>query len=66
MDKYQRLKGQRSLALFFLGCLLFNYPVLSLFSRSGYVLGIPILYVYLFISWAALIGLIAIIVEMRG
>ena len=66
MHRHQRLKGQRSLALFFLGCLLFNYPILFLFSRNGFVWGIPILYVYLFISWAALVGLIAIVVEMRG
>ena len=65
MDKYRRLKGQRLLALFFIGCLLFNYPLLLLFSRDGLIFGIPILYVYIFVSWAALIGLTAVVIEAR-
>ena len=65
MDKYYRLKGQKLLALFFVGCLLFNYPLLHLFSSGGLVLGIPILYIYIFVSWAALIGLTAVVIELR-
>ncbi len=59
------LKGQRLVALFLLGCLLFTYPVLSLFTGGAQVLGIPLLYLYLLIAWGALIGLMALIVE-RG
>ena len=33
------LKGQRLVALFLLGCLLFNYPLLSLFTGRHAVLG---------------------------
>jgi len=66
MDRYLRLKGHRLLALFFVGCVLFNYPLLLLFNNNGLVWGIPILYVYIFISWAALIGLTAIVIESRG
>ena len=58
-----RLKGQRLTALFLVGCLLFNYPLLSLFSREGLIWGIPILYIYLFTAWAALIGLMALVIE---
>lgn len=65
MDRYYRSKGQKLTALFFVGCLLFNYPVLHIFSRNGFVWGIPILYVYVFASWAALIGLIAVVIEAR-
>jgi hypothetical protein len=60
------VKGQRLIALFLLGCLLFNYPLLNLVSYRGEVFGIPMLYVYVFSVWALLIGLMAIVVEMRG
>lgn len=65
MDNYDRSKGQQLMVLFLLGCLLFNYPVLLLFSRDGLVWGIPILYVFVFLSWAALVGLMALIIEVR-
>lgn len=60
------VKGQRLVALFLLGCLLFNYPLLNLFAREGEVFGVPLLYVYVFSVWALLITLIALVVEMRG
>lgn len=59
-------KSQRLAALFLLGNLLFNYPLLALFNRSGLVFGIPMLYVYIFGVWALLIVLLALVVEMRG
>ncbi len=55
--------GQRLIALFLLGCLLFNYPLLSLFSIEHHLFGIPLLYVYIFAAWALLIALIAAAVE---
>lgn len=57
------LTGQRLLALFFIGCLLLNFPILSLFSIEGMVWGIPLLYVYLFLAWALLIALMALVIE---
>jgi len=62
MQKASR-KGPRLIGLFLLGCLLFNYPLLALFNVPGRVLGVPILYAYLFAAWALLIGLAAYIVE---
>ena len=59
------LKGQRLAALFLLGVLLFNYPLLQLFARNGMVWGVPLLYCYVFCAWAALIGLMALVVEHR-
>jgi hypothetical protein len=53
------------MAVFFLGCLVFNYPLLYLFSRYVTVLDIPILYIYLFTAWAALIGLMALFAERQ-
>ena len=56
-------KGQRFVALCMLGMLLFNYPILALFNVSGALLGVPVLYVYMFVAWAALIALMAWIAE---
>ena len=56
-------KGQRLIALFILGCLLFNYPVLSLFNIAAEVFGVPVLYAYIFAAWALLIALMAFAVE---
>ena len=56
-------KGPRFVALCMLGTLLFNYPVLALFNVSGVVLGVPVLYAYMFVAWAALIGLMALVAE---
>ncbi|MDO9197549.1 hypothetical protein [Rhodoferax sp.] len=60
------ITGQRLVAIVLLGCVLFNYPVLSLFSKPGALLGIPHLYLYIFIVWALLIGLTAYVIERRG
>ena len=56
-------KGQRFVALCMLGMLLFNYPFLALFNVSGVLFGVPVLYVYMFVAWAALIALMAWIAE---
>jgi hypothetical protein len=60
------VKGQRLVALFLLGCLLLNYPLLDLYSHGGEVFGIPLLYVYVFGVWGLLIALMALVIEMRG
>jgi hypothetical protein len=60
------IKGQRLVALFLLGFLLLNYPLLNLFAGAGQVLGIPVLYAYVFTVWALLIGLMALVVEKRS
>ena len=58
-------KGPRLIALFMLGALLFNYPILALFNQPSLVFGIPLLYAYIFAAWALLIALMALVVE-RG
>ena len=59
------ITGQRLVAIVLLGCVLFNYPVLSLFSKPAALFGIPLLYFYLFAMWALLIGLMAYVIERR-
>lgn len=60
---HRAIRAQRLVALFMLGCLLFSYPLLSLFNVSGTVAGIPVLYAYLFGAWIALIALMILVVE---
>jgi len=54
MDRGRR--GQGFVALFMLGCLLFSYPLLEIFERPVLVLGVPLVYAYLFGAWALLIA----------
>jgi len=64
MDRLAR-RAQRLVALCMLGWVLFNYPVLAVFNVSGSIFGIPVLYAYIFLAWALLIVLMALVVE-RG
>ncbi|HEX8962587.1 MAG TPA: hypothetical protein VF801_06245 [Rhodocyclaceae bacterium] len=64
MDR-SSLTAQRLVALFLLGCALFNYPLLALFNRSAEVFGIPLLYAFIFGSWLVLIALMAWFMEGR-
>ena len=59
-------KGERLTGLFLLGCLLFNFPLLGLFNVPATVLGVPVVYAYLFGAWALLIALVALVMERSG
>ena len=54
---------ERLFSLFLLGVLLLAPPVLIVFNTSTRFLGVPTLYLYLFAAWAALIALVALVVE---
>ncbi len=57
------LTGQRLVALFLLGWVLVNYPILSVFDVPRACFGIPVIYLYVFGVWAAVIALMAWIIE---
>jgi hypothetical protein len=57
------LDGQRLLALFALGLLLLNFPLLALWDVRAAVLGIPAFPAALFILWALLIAAAGWMVE---
>lgn len=42
-----------------LGGLLFGYPLLAVFDVPATVLGVPVLWAYLFLAWAALVAVMA-------
>jgi hypothetical protein len=56
-------KEQRFLALCMLGLVLFNFPVLALFNVGGSILGVPVLYAYIFAAWALVIALMYWVAE---
>ena len=61
----QDLTSGRLIGLFLVGLVLFNYPILSLFNRDLTLMGIPILYVYIFTAWCVVIGLIILITNTQ-
>jgi hypothetical protein len=62
---FKGLRSQRLMALFAAGALLFNFPLLALWDRDVLILGVPLFPAALFMVWAVLIALLALIVE-RG
>lgn len=54
---------ERLLALFLLGIVAFTPPFLGIFNTPRLILGIPILYLYLFGVWGLLIALVALTVR---
>ncbi|MEN8808861.1 MAG: hypothetical protein ABF291_15400 [Desulfobacterales bacterium] len=59
------MTSRRLFTLFLLGCLLFNYPILSLFNLDTFLYGIPLLYLYLFAVWTVLIIMIVFVTRPR-
>ena len=48
------------------GALALNYPLLSLFDRDASVLGIPLLFLHVFVVWILLIAGLAVLADYRG
>ena len=57
--------GRRLVGLFLLGMLLLNFPLLDLANRPVLILGLPLLYLYLFGVWSLIILLIHLISRCR-
>ena len=58
-------KNKRLVALFLLGCVLFNFPILSLVNLEILIFGWPLLYVYIFGVWCLLISFTALATVFR-
>ena len=52
--------NKRLVALFLLGCVLLNFPILSLVNLEILIFGLPLLYVYIFGIWCLIIGFTAL------
>jgi hypothetical protein len=57
--------GEQSIALFLLGMLAFNSPLLRIFGAEGEIFGYPLFFVFAFAVWAFLILMMALIAS-RG
>ncbi len=57
--------GERLGAVFLLGLILFSPLLVQIFDGGAdvAVLGVPLLFLYLFVGWAVLIGLMAVVTE---
>ena len=53
------VRSARMVAVAALALLLFNFPLLALFDVGARVLGVPVLWAYLFTAWVVVIGVIA-------
>ncbi|QJR10255.1 hypothetical protein DSM104443_01309 [Usitatibacter rugosus] len=58
-------RGTQLACLFLLGCVLFNFPLLAIFNVPVRILGIPVLYAYMFAAWLLLIVLLAVVMERK-
>jgi len=56
-------QNERLIVLFILGVIAMNYPLLSLFSKIELLIGVPVLYLYLFSLWFLFIAGVAITSE---
>lgn len=61
--KRKNITSQRLILILIGGCLLLNYPLLSIFSRSQLMAGIPLLFFYVFATWLLLILLTALVLR---
>ncbi len=48
-------RNAKLIGLFMLMVLLFNFPILPLFGKQQLIFGLPVLYVYIFVVWLAII-----------
>ncbi len=60
------VRNKRLIALFLLGYILLNNPILSLFNLPRLIFGIPLLFFYIFGVWILLIILVVLIVSSKS
>jgi len=56
----RRRSREWAVVLFVVALLAFNPPILSIFSVPKLVLGLPVLYIYIFAAWGIVIALLAL------
>jgi hypothetical protein len=57
--------GTRLVVLAVLAFAVFNYPLLSLFDVGVTVLGVPLVWLYVFVCWGVLIALVGLATRER-
>ena len=59
-------RGPKLLFLAVLFGVLLNYPLLAVFDHDGRVGGVPVLYLYVLLTWIALVALTGWLVRKRS
>jgi len=59
-------RRDRLIGLFLLALALLNPPLLMLFGGGATVFGLPLLYLYIFVTWLLIIAAVAWIAERRA
>ena len=59
-------RGPKLLFLSVLFGVLLNYPLLAVFDHDGRVGGVPVLYLYVLLTWIMLVALTGWLVRKRG
>jgi hypothetical protein len=54
-EQAEQRRGQRLLFVSLLFGVLLNFPLLAVFNHDGRVGGIPVLYLYVLLTWVALV-----------
>ncbi|GAB4399860.1 MAG: hypothetical protein OHK0053_20700 [Microscillaceae bacterium] len=54
----RKVSGNQIVWMAALFLLLFNFPLLSIFNKSAYILEIPLLYLYVFGLWLGIISVL--------
>ncbi|MFD2784443.1 hypothetical protein [Hymenobacter rubripertinctus] len=54
-ERPEQRRGQQLLFVALLFGVLLNFPLLGAFNHAGRVAGIPVLYLYVLVTWAALV-----------
>jgi len=62
-EQAEQRRGQRLLFVTLLFGVLLNFPLLAVFNHDGRVGGIPVLYLYVLLTWLALVLLTARLVQ---
>jgi len=57
------IMSERLIALFLLGLVVFFSPFLAIFDRPETLLGIPLLYLFLFVAWLGMVLMTAMTAE---
>ena len=60
------MTGARSVALFLLGVVAFNAPLMAIFSIDTRSRGVPLLYLCRFLAWGALIAFVRLAARRGG
>ena len=61
----EETRNARLVALAVAAFVLFGYPVLAVFDVDVLVLGVPLVWLYVFTAWAAVVAAVALTVRGR-